>query len=84
MDYKHFNELFNSEELTVDNISRAIALETKTVLCLNKDGYYIDVLDDYLGEDDTIDVPTDIAKQVIALPGITSKTVKGIKVFQIK
>ena len=83
MNYKQFNELFDSE-LTVANISRAIAIKTKTVLCLDKDGYYIDNLDNCFGEDDTIDVPTEIAEQVIALPEITSKTIRGVKVFQIK
>lgn len=85
MDYTEFNKLFEDavlDGLTVNNIRQAIN-GTGTVLCLNKDGYYIDNLDDFFGEDDTIDVSTEIAEQVTALPGITSKMFKGIKIFQI-
>lgn len=85
MTYKHFKDLFDADELgelTADKIHQAITGEEAVVLCLNKDGYYIDNLDEYFGEDDTIDVPTKMAEQVIALPGICTRTIKGVKVFQ--
>jgi hypothetical protein len=47
MDYTEFNKLYDGRyELTVNNIHQAIS-GTGTVLYLNKDGYYIDNLDDF-------------------------------------
>ena len=82
MDYKHFKDIFE-RTLTVDSISQAIGCGTGTVLCSNEGGYYIDNLDDYFGEDDTVEVPTELAEQVIAQPGVSSMVVRGVKVFMI-
>ena len=84
MNYKFFKELFDDDNLTPGKISQAIVSETGTVLCINDEGYYLDNLDDFFGEDDTIDVPTDIAIQITSHPAIVSKLHRGIRIFQIK
>ncbi len=79
--YALFNGLCR-HELTAERIIDAISDEGITALCRNRDGYYIDNLDEFFGEDDTIDVPEQMAQEIIAGPCIRSTKRAGIMVYQ--
>lgn len=80
-EYALFKGLYR-HKLTASRIIDAISDEGITALCRNRNGYYIDNLDEFFGKDDVIDVPTEMAQEVIAKFCVRSTERADVMVYQ--